>query len=256
MNVVRKAINAIKAKMKRKARKKAHAKKRRRQELSLRPPRPPKPKAAPGEPVVRLRGAEITAVSARCGDGSHLVHVIRDGAHVKAIITPCGIKATLAGYHLGGDTCGYTITLLRGHISGAATAAAFATRTRSESLIDDMGLISNISGGGSAHETRDSWRLRRRQLANTPSWDRNMLTLPALQKLISQAAGPGAAVTFGENDIRVKVPEHEVESRYLWIVDSWGLGGGPGVPAISSALKRWAKRIGEALHRRNWPQRE
>lgn len=251
--MVRKAVAAIKAKVKRKARAKARAKKRRRPELDLRPPRPPKPKPAPGEPAVRMRGAEVMALTARCGEGSHLVHVIRDGAHVKAIITPCGIKAALAGYHLGGDTCGYAILLIRGHISGKAT---FATRRmREDNNVDEMGHISNVTGGSAAYETRDSWRLRRAQLKHDPSWDRNQLTLPALQKLVAQAGGEGATVTFGENEIRVKVPEHNTESRYLWIVDSWGLGGGPGVPAISSALKRWAKRINEAVARRGQPQR-
>jgi hypothetical protein len=227
------------AKAKAKARHKARKRKARRQAPAI-------VRDANAPPRVRLADATVETLQVMCAEILHPVHIVRRGVHVKAIITPCGVRATLAAYHLGGDTCGYFVLLLRDFLSDASTTRSTKTRP---GLVDELGHITRVCGDHIAYQTRDNWRVRRAQLANEPSWDRNKLTLPALEKLVARAAGPGAKVNFSENEIRVSVPEHDTESRYLYIVDSWGLGGGPGVPAIGAALKRWSKRIQEAVIR-------
>lgn len=201
----------------------------------------PAPPAEPVPPRVRLPGAVLETLQVKCADVVHPLYVVRLGHATKAIITPCGLRATVAAYNLGGDTCGRVVELLLNELQGRIT------RDKPEVLIDEQGLILRAVGDSAAMQAQTELRRRRRErAASVDIWaaERRALVTAALPKLVARAAGPGAEVWFDGRRCYIQIPGQEVPSCYLYDTGSWGVGPGPQAPdAVWSMLKRWATMI-------------
>jgi hypothetical protein len=196
--------------------------------------------AEPTPPQVRLPGAALETFKVKCVELMHAVHVVRSGHAVKAIITPCGVRATIAAHNLGADTCAKFVLPLLDLLRGQPGAL-------SEMNIDDRVWIKRAADEG-ALDTIENLRRERRTRANAHRnlWadERRALTVAALPKLIAHAAGPGAEVWFQERRAYIQFPGQETPSCYVYDTGSWSAGPGPQAPDhVWHALKRWARQI-------------